>query len=89
MAAPSNISLTLTLEFEKFVRERIASGKYRSEGEILLGGLMLLEQQVREADADFLALKAKLQRASEQADRGQFATIENVMERIAESKRRR
>ena len=89
MVAASSINVTLTPELEKFVRDRFSSGKYQSEGEVLLEGLILLEQQERESEQDLLELKAKLERASAQADRGEFITPEQSMERIEELKRQR
>jgi antitoxin ParD1/3/4 len=89
MVAPSNINVTLTPELEKFVRDKFASGQYQSESEVLLEGLMLLEQQERESEQDFLSLKEKLRIAAEEAEHGPLFSPEQVRQELAEIKRTR
>jgi len=52
-------------------------------------GLRLLEEQERQREAAFQALKAKLQRASAQADRGEFIDGETVFAEIRKMSQQR
>jgi antitoxin ParD1/3/4 len=54
-------------EIEQFVREEVASGKYRSEEEVVCAGLRLL----REREARLQALRNDVLPALEQLDRGE------------------
>jgi len=72
MSALSSLNVSLTRELEAFIRDRVAAGYYATSSEVVREGLRLLQAREREADESLAALKAKLQRASDEADRGEF-----------------
>jgi len=89
MAVRTSLNVSLTPELDRFVHDRVSTGRYQTASEVVREGLRLLEQQERDRDAAFLALKAKLKEASEQADRGEFVNPEQVFKKISALKRRR
>jgi antitoxin ParD1/3/4 len=89
MASRTSLNVSLTAELEKFVQQRVATGRYQTASEVVREGLRLLEQQEREREAAFVALKEKLERTSAQADRGQFIDPDEVLKKIDARKRQR
>ena len=89
MAIRTSLNVSLTPELEQFVQQRVATGRYQTASEVVREGLRLLENQERERDAAFIALKKKLERASAQADRGQFVDPDEVLKKIDARKRER
>jgi len=73
----------------KFVHDRVASGRYQTASEVVREGLRLLEQQERDREAAFAALKAKLERGAAQADRGELVDPDEVLKKIEALKSRR
>lgn len=57
----------IPLECQPFVRDAVASGKYRSEGELVFAALRLLEQRERHVDS----LRGDLQIGLAELDAGQ------------------
>lgn len=66
------MNVNLTPELERLVQEKVASGLYNNQSEVVREGLRLLFQQdrVREAHIDYL--KAALSESLRQADRGEL-----------------
>ena len=89
MAVRTSLNVSLTPELERFVQDRVASGRYQTASEVIREGLRLLEQQEREREATLAALKAKLERGAAQADRGEFVDPDEVLQRIEAMKRMR
>lgn len=89
MPAKSSLNVSLTPELEKFVKQRVATGQYQTASEVVREGLRLLERQERERREVFRLLKAKLTRASRQADRGEFVDPERVLKEVEARKRER
>lgn len=89
MAIRTSLNVSLTPELDRFVQSRVTSGRYQTASEVVREGLRLLEVQERERDATFEALKQQLKEASEQADRGEFFTPDQVLEEIEALKRQR
>ena len=89
MAIRTSLNVSLTPELEQFVQERVATGRYQTASEVVREGLRLLEQQERERDAAFVALKTRLERGSAQADRGEFVDPDQALKKIDALKRRR
>jgi antitoxin ParD1/3/4 len=89
MAIRTSLNVSLTPELDQFVQQRVATGRYQTASEVVREGLRLLEHQERDREAAFLALKAKLERGSAQADRGEFVDPEETLKKIEALKRRR
>ncbi len=81
--------MSLTPELERFIHTRVSSGRYQTASEVVREGLRLLEQQEREREAAFETLKAKLQRASAEVDRGDFVEPQAVPRKIDSLKHQR
>jgi len=82
MAVRTSLNVSLTPELEQFVQERLASGRYQTASEVVREGLRLLELQERDRDAAYKALKAKLKRGAEQAERGEVVDGEEFLEQL-------
>lgn len=89
MSAITSINLSLTPELEQFVREQIASGRYRTADEVILDGLRLFEEQERDREAALQEVREKIQRGLEQAERGQLVDPARLLQKIDDVKRRR
>ena len=89
MATRTSLNVSLTPELDKFVQQRVATGRYQTASEVVREGLRLLENQERDREAAFVALKAKLARGSDQADRGELVSPDKALKKIAALKRRR
>jgi antitoxin ParD1/3/4 len=82
MAVRTSLNVSLTPELERFVQERVASGRYQTASEVVREGLRLLELQERDRDAAHAALKAKLKRGAGQAERGEVVDGEEFLEKL-------
>jgi antitoxin ParD1/3/4 len=89
MPIRTSVNVSLTPELEKFVQTRVASGRYQTASEVVREGLRLLEEREHERDLAMRALRAKIGRGIEQADRGEFLEGEAVFEEIRQLSRRR
>jgi antitoxin ParD1/3/4 len=89
MAIRTSLNVSLTPELDRFVQQRVATGRYQTASEVVREGLRLLEQQERDRRAALRSLKTKLKRGSAQADRGQFVSPEDVLKKINALKRKR
>ncbi len=81
MASLFSLNVSLTLELEGFVRERVSSGYYATSSEVIQEGLRLLRQREHQADEALRVLKEQLQRGCQQADRGEFVDSEEVFKK--------
>jgi antitoxin ParD1/3/4 len=82
MASRTSLNVSLTPELDRFVQNRVATGRYQTASEVIREGLRLLEQQERDRDAAFEALKGKLKRAAAQAERGELVEPDDVLKQI-------
>jgi len=89
MPVRTSLNVSLTPELDEFVQQRVASGRYQTASEVIREGLRLLEQQEKQRDAAFEALRAKLKRGVEQAERGEFVTPAETLRQIEKLKERR
>jgi antitoxin ParD1/3/4 len=89
MAVRTSLNVSLTPELDRFVHERVATGRYQTASEVVREGLRLLENQEREREAALASLKAKLERGAAQADRGEFIEPDAVLKKIDARKRDR
>ena len=70
----SLMNVSLRPELERFVQERVASGRYRSAGEVLEAALSLLqerEEHEREQEAKLAALRADIEEGIASLERGE------------------
>jgi antitoxin ParD1/3/4 len=89
MAVRTSLNVSLTPELERFVQERVASGRYQTASEVVREGLRLLELQERDREAAHEALKAKLKRGAAQAERGDVVDGEEFVEKLIRDVRSR
>jgi antitoxin ParD1/3/4 len=89
MAIRTSLNVSLTPELEAFVQDRVTSGRYQTASEVIREGLRLLERQEQERDEVFRALKMKLERGAQQADRGEFVDADDVLKKITALKKKR
>ena len=89
MAIRISLNVSLTPELERFVQERVKSGRYQTASEVVREGLRLLEQQEREREAAVGALKGKLQRAAAQEQRGEVVDGEAFLDGLVDRLKRK
>jgi len=89
MSTRTSLNVSLTPALDRFVQQRVATGRYQTASEVVREGLRLLEQQERDREIAFATLKARLKRGSDQADQGQFVDPEKTLNKIDGLKRRR
>lgn len=65
------MSINLTPELEKLVREKVTSGRYHSASEVVRDALRLLEEQDLFRQAKLAALRGEIQKGLNQLDRGE------------------
>lgn len=81
MPSLTSLNVSLTPELESFIKTRVATGQYATSSEVVREGLRLLQQRERESDESLAALKEKLQRSIDQADRGELIDGDVVFEK--------
>ena len=82
MPSRSSLNVSLTPELEKFVQNRVKSGRYQTASEVVREALRLLEFAERDREEALQALKLKLRRGMEQAERGEVVDGEEYMEKL-------
>src|SRR3989442_4474840 len=82
------MTIALSPETQRLLDERLRAGGYASADDAVREALVLLELHERD-EADFQALKAKLERGAAQAERGELIDPDVVLRKIEELKRRR
>lgn len=76
------MNVSLTPELEKFVADKVATGRYNSASEVLREALRLLEDQEISREARLAAFHKELGRCLESLDRGEYVEPEVVFERL-------
>lgn len=76
------MNVSLTPELEKLVEAKIASGRFHSPSEVVEEALHLLEQQEIDREIDLKELRARMDQALAEADRGEFVDGEEFMQRM-------
>jgi|SRR6516165_6447845 antitoxin ParD1/3/4 len=84
---PMNVSLTP--ELEKFVADKVASGRYTSASEVVREALRLLEREEKSRKEQIAEFNRELQRRIDSADRGDYVTAEESLRRIQEKSAQR
>jgi len=78
------MNVSLTPELEKFIADKVASGRYTSASEVVREALRLLEEHERSKAAQLEEFNRELRRRIESADRGEYVTAEESLRRIRE-----
>lgn len=78
------MNVSLTPELEKFVADKVASGRYTSASEVVREALRLLEQNEKSRAEQLAEFNRELQRRIDAADRGETVTAEEALRRIRE-----
>ena len=84
------MNITLSPDQERFVEERVASGRFLTANEMIREGLALLEERESERSIAIAALRREIQLGTEEADRGELVDGDDVfaeMERISRERR--
>ncbi len=84
------MNVSLTPELEKFVADKVESGRYTSASEVVREALRLLEQHELSREAQQKAFNEELERRIASLDRGEGIPAEQVIEELkAKSRERR
>ena len=78
------LNVSLTPELDAFLRNEVASGRYKTPNEVVHDALRLLERQEREREEALAGLKDKLARGAEQAERGELLDGNQVFDEFRE-----
>jgi antitoxin ParD1/3/4 len=76
------MNVSLTPELEKLVQAKIASGRFHSPNEVVEEALHLLEQQEIDRETDLKELRARMDEALAEADRGEVVDVEEFMQQM-------
>ena len=66
------MNVSLNPQFEKLVKQKVQSGEYASESEVIQEALRLLEQR----DKKLIELRAEIQIGLDQLERGEYTTYD-------------
>jgi antitoxin ParD1/3/4 len=83
------MNVSLTPELEKFVADKVASGRYTSASEVVREALRLLEEHERSRAAQLEEFNRELRKRIDSADRGEYVTAEESLRRIKEKSAQR
>ncbi len=76
------MSITLKPEQERFIREQIARGRFRSIDEVLAQAFKLLEEKSQEYEAWIEKSRQQVDEAAAELERGEGIPLEIVMEQL-------
>jgi antitoxin ParD1/3/4 len=79
------MNVSLTPELEKFVQDKVDTGRYTSASEVIREALRLLEkreERTREREQALKAFQAELDRRIAELDRGEGIPAEEVFTRL-------
>jgi antitoxin ParD1/3/4 len=83
------MNVSLTPELEKFVADKVASGRYTSASEVVREALRLLEREEKSRKEELEEFNRELQRRMEAADRGEYVTAEEFKREMREKSAQR
>jgi antitoxin ParD1/3/4 len=86
------MNVSLTPELEKFVTDKVASGRYTSASEVVLEALRMLEEYEQSRAARLEEFNRELKARLDALDRGEHVTAEEAREhfrRRSEERRKR
>ena len=76
------MSITLKPEQEQLIQHQVTLGRFNSTDEVLESALRLLVEQYQEYEAWVEEVRAKVDEAKAEADRGEVLPLETVMEQL-------
>ena len=86
------MNVSLTPELEKFVTDKVSSGRYTSASEVVREALRLLEREEKSRNEQIAEFNHELQARLDGLDRGEHVTAEEAREhfrRRSEERRKR
>ena len=83
------MNVSLTPELDKFVADKVASGRYTSASEVVREALRLLEEHDRARGVQVAAFNRELKARLDSLDRGERVDPKAVRAQIAEKSRER
>jgi antitoxin ParD1/3/4 len=83
------MNVSLTPELEKFVSEKVESGRYTSASEVVREALRLLEEHDRARNAQIAAFNRELGERLAALDRGEYVEPSAARQRIEQKSRER
>jgi antitoxin ParD1/3/4 len=83
------MNVSLTPELEQFIHSQVESGKYASADEVILAGLMLLEEQERIYQGRFEELQREIMIGIEAAERGEVVDGVTVFRQLRQKLQQR
>jgi len=84
------MNVSLTPELEKFVTDKVTSGRYTSASEVVREALRLLEREEKSREEQIAEFNRELKARLDSLDRGEYVTAEESLRRIqAKSAERR
>ena len=76
------MSITLKPEQEQLIQHQVMLGRFNSTDEVLESALRLLVEQYQEYEAWVEEVRAKVDEAKAEADRGEVLPLETVMAQL-------
>lgn len=64
------MNVSLTPELDRYVEEKVKSGRYRSASEVVRDSLRVMQQVEEERQARLIALRHRIARGIDELDRG-------------------
>jgi antitoxin ParD1/3/4 len=78
------MNISLPPQLEKFVKRKVASGKYGSASEVIREALRLMDEVEKERKAQLEELRREIQVGIDEADRGELYDVDEVMHELIE-----
>jgi antitoxin ParD1/3/4 len=75
------MNVSLPPELERWLSEKVDGERYRSASDVVREGLLLLQAREAEQAARYAALKADIQEALDEVQRGELVDGEEAMDR--------
>ena len=86
------MNVSLTPELEKFIADKVATGRYTSASEVVREALRLLEREEKSREEQIAEFNRELQARMDAMDRGDYVTAEEfereMRERSAQRRKR-
>ncbi len=76
------MNVSLTPELDRYVEEKVKSGRYRSASEVLRESLRIMQQVEEERQARLAALRGEIDRGLGELDRGMGVDGDAAFDRV-------